>query len=85
MNKIRKIDAKNMYTIVEPYVTGAQLQAELVKLDLNCHMPGAGPMVSPLASSTSMCGPGFTSESTGFSGRNVLGTEWYYQMVIFFG
>ncbi|MHA1784668.1 MAG: FAD-binding oxidoreductase [Candidatus Helarchaeota archaeon] len=76
MNKIRKIDAKNMYTIVEPYVTGAQLQAELVKLDLNCHMPGAGPMVSPLASSTSMCGPGFTSESTGFSGRNVLGTEW---------
>ncbi|MHA1298036.1 MAG: FAD-binding oxidoreductase [Candidatus Helarchaeota archaeon] len=76
MNKIRKIDAKNMYAVIEPYVTGATLQAELIKLDLNCHMPGAGPMVSPLASSTSMCGPGFTSESTGFSGRNVLGTEW---------
>lgn len=76
MNKIRKIDAKNMYAVIEPYVTGATLQAELIKIDLNTHMPGAGPMVSPLASSTSMCGPGFTSESTGFSGRNVLGTEW---------
>ncbi|MHA1380779.1 MAG: FAD-binding oxidoreductase [Candidatus Helarchaeota archaeon] len=76
MDKIRKIDPKNMYAVIEPYVTGATLQAELLNIDLNCHMPGAGPMVSPLASSTSMCGPGFTSESTGFSGRNVLGTEW---------
>jgi len=76
MDKIRKIDPKNMYAVVEPYVTGGTLQAELIKINLNCHMPGAGPMVSPLASSTSMCGPGFTSESTGFSGRNVLGTEW---------
>ncbi|MHA1309699.1 MAG: FAD-binding oxidoreductase [Candidatus Helarchaeota archaeon] len=76
MNKIVKIDPKNMYCVVEPYVTGAQLQAELLKYGLNCHMPGAGPQVSPLASSTSMCGPGFTSSSTGFSGRNVLGTEW---------
>ncbi len=76
MDKIRKIDGKNMYAVVEPYVTGGVLQAELIKLDLNCHMPGAGPMVSPLASSTSMCGPGFTSESTGFSERNVLGVEW---------
>ncbi|MBD3227956.1 MAG: FAD-binding protein [Candidatus Lokiarchaeota archaeon] len=76
MNKIRKIDPKNMYAIVEPYVTGGNLQAELMKYNLNCHMPGAGPHVSPLASSTSMCGPSFTSESTGFSGRNLLGTEW---------
>lgn len=76
MDKIRKIDEKNMYAVVEPYVTGGVLQAELIKLGLNCHMPGAGPMVSPLASSTSMCGPGFSSESTGFSERNVLGVEW---------
>ncbi|MHC1591133.1 MAG: FAD-binding oxidoreductase, partial [Candidatus Helarchaeales archaeon] len=62
--------------VIEPYVTGAQLQAELLKHGLNCHMPGAGPQVSPLASATSMCGPGFTSSETGFSGRNVLGTEW---------
>ncbi|MHA1231208.1 MAG: FAD-binding oxidoreductase [Candidatus Helarchaeota archaeon] len=76
MNKIVKIDPENLYCVVEPYVTGAQLQAELMKYGLNCHMPGAGPQVSPLASSTSMCGPGFTSASTGFSGRNVLGVEW---------
>ncbi len=76
MNKIRKIDVKNMFAVVEPYVTGSTLQAELLKLDLNTHMPGAGPQVSPLASSTSMFGPGFTSDVTGYSARNVLGTEW---------
>lgn len=76
MNKIVKIDQKNLYAVVEPYVSGAQLQAELMKYNLNCHMPGAGPQVSPLASHTSMAGPGFTSPSTGHSGRNVLGVEW---------
>jgi glycolate oxidase len=76
MNKIVKIDPKNMYAVVESYVSGAQLQAEAMKYGLNCHMPGCGPMGSPLASATSMCGPGFTSASTGFSDRNVLGVEW---------
>jgi glycolate oxidase len=76
MNHIVKIDEKNLFAVVEPYVTGAQLQAELMKYGLNCHMPGAGPQVSPLAAGTSMAGPGFTSPSTGYSGRNVLGVEW---------
>jgi len=76
MNRIVKVDADNMFAVVEPYVTGAQLQAELMRHGLNCHMPGAGPQVSPLASSTSMAGPGFTSPSTGHSARNVLGVEW---------
>jgi len=76
MNKIVKIDTKNLYAVVEPYVSGAQLQAEIMKHGLNCHMPGAGPQVSPLASATSMNGPGFTSPSTGHSARNVLGVEW---------
>ena len=76
MNKIVKIDAKNLYAVIEPYVSGAQLQAEIMKLGLNCHMPGAGPQVSPLASATSMNGPGFTSPYTGHSARNVLGVEW---------
>ncbi|MEJ2251402.1 MAG: FAD-binding oxidoreductase, partial [Candidatus Lokiarchaeota archaeon] len=76
MNKIIKIDEKNLYAVVEPYVSGAQLQAELMKIDLNCHMPGAGPQTSPLASATSMCGPGFTSSSTSHSSRNVLAVEW---------
>jgi len=76
MNKIVKIDEKNLYAVVEPYVSGAQLQVEAMKYGLNCHMPGAGPHVSPLASATSMAGPGFTSPSTGHSARNVLGVEW---------
>ncbi|MFW9938185.1 MAG: FAD-binding oxidoreductase [Candidatus Thorarchaeota archaeon] len=76
MNKIVKIDVKNLYAVVEPYVSGAQLQAEAMKYGLNVHMPGAGPMASPLASHTSMAGPGFTSPQTGHSARNVLGTEW---------
>lgn len=76
MNKIVKIDEKNMYAVVEPYVSGAQLQVEIKKFGLNCHMPGAGPMASPLASHTSMAGPGFSSPQTGHSDRNVLGVEW---------
>ncbi|MGV9206175.1 MAG: FAD-binding oxidoreductase [Promethearchaeia archaeon] len=76
MNKIVKIDEKNLYAVIEPYVSGAQLQAELMKVGLNCHMPGAGSQVSPLASHTSMAGPGFTSPKTGHSARNVLGVEW---------
>lgn len=76
MNKIVKIDEKNLYAVVEPYVSGAQLQTEIMKYGLNCHMPGAGPQVSPLASATSMNGPGFTSPHTGHSARNVLGVEW---------
>jgi len=76
MNKIVKIDVKNLYVVVEPYVSGAQIQVEVMKYGLNIHMPGAGPMASALASHTSMCGPGFTSPQTGHSARNVLGTEW---------
>jgi glycolate oxidase len=76
MNKIIKIDEKNLYAVVEPYVSGAQLQVETMKCGLTIHMPGAGPQVSPLASATSMNGPGFTSPHTGHSARNVLGVEW---------
>jgi glycolate oxidase len=76
MNRIVKIDEKNLYCVVEPYVSGGQLQVEIMKHGLNCHMPGAGPMASPLASATSMNGPGFTSPQTGHSARNVLGVEW---------
>ena len=76
MNQIVKIDKENMYAVVEPYVSGAQLQVEVMKVGLNCHMPGAGPQVSCLASATSMAGSGFTSSSTGYSERNVLGVEW---------
>jgi glycolate oxidase len=76
MNRIIKIDEKNLFALVEPYVSGAQLQAETMKYGLTVHMPGAGPQVSPLASATSMNGPGFTSPHTGHSARNVLAVEW---------
>ncbi|GAB4313268.1 MAG: hypothetical protein Kow0069_14230 [Promethearchaeota archaeon] len=76
MNRIVEIDPVNMLAVLEPYVTGAQLQSELMRQGLTCHMPGAGPQVSPLASHTSMAGPGFTSPATSHSSRNVLGVEW---------
>ncbi|MFB0563598.1 MAG: FAD-binding oxidoreductase [Candidatus Lokiarchaeia archaeon] len=76
MNRIVKIDQKNMYAVVEPYVTCAQLQAEAMKLGLNCHIIGAGSGTSPLASCTSHMGMGWSSISTGYNNRNVLAVEW---------
>ncbi|MBD3231006.1 MAG: FAD-binding protein [Candidatus Lokiarchaeota archaeon] len=76
MNKILDIDEKNMIMVVEPYVNGAQAQAELFKYGLNCHIAGCGANASLLASVTSMVGQGWTGVSTGFSNRNILGVEW---------
>ncbi len=76
MNRILEVDERNMYAVIEPYVTNAQLQSELLKYGVMHHAQGAGPQTSPLASHTSFVGPGFTSPYTGFSGRNVLGVEW---------
>ena len=42
MNRILEIDATNMYTVVEPYVTGNQLQTEAFKVGLHPHVVGAG-------------------------------------------
>ncbi|MEN6475364.1 MAG: FAD-binding oxidoreductase [Syntrophaceae bacterium] len=76
MNRIIEIDEKNMYAVVEPYVCGSQLQSELIKRGLNCHIIGAGPNCAQLASVTSGWGYGWTGLMTGFSGRNPLGVEW---------
>lgn len=76
MDKIIEIDEKNMYALVEPYVSGAQLQAECMKLGLNTHIIGAGPVCSPLASATSGWGVGWDGVSMSYSGRNPLGVEW---------
>ncbi len=78
MNQILGIDMKNMIAVVEPYVSGAMLQAELFKYNLNCHIQGCGANGSQLASVTSMVGQGWTGISTGFSNRNVLGVEWVF-------
>jgi len=76
MNRIVEIDEKNMFAVVEPYVSGAQLQAEAMKLGLNTHIIGAGPVCSPLASATSGWGVGWDGSYMSYSGRNVLGVQW---------
>jgi FAD binding domain len=76
MDRILDIDEKNMYAVVEPYVCGAQLQAEAMKVGLNTHIIGAGPVCSPLASATSGWGVGWDGVYMGFSPRNLLGVEW---------
>jgi glycolate oxidase len=76
MDRILKIDEKNMYAVVEPYICGALLQAEAMKVGLNAHIIGAGPAYSPLASATSMQGMGWDSVYMSHSSRNVLGVEW---------
>lgn len=76
MNQIVEIDEKNMYAVVEPYVNGAQLQAEAMKYGLNTHIIGAGPVCSPLASATSGWGVGWDCIYMSYSARNVLGVEW---------
>lgn len=76
MNKLINIDAKNMYAVVEPYVVCSQLQAEAMRFNLNTHIIGAGCNTSPLASSTSLIGYGWSGLTTSYSARNVLGVEW---------
>lgn len=76
MDRIVEIDARNMYAVIEPYVCGAQLQAEAMKVGLNTHIIGAGPNCSPLASATSAWGVGHDSIYMSYSARNVLGVEW---------
>ncbi len=76
MDKIIEIDEKNMFAVVEPYVCGAQLQAEAMKRGLNTHIIGAGPVCSPLASATSGWGVGWDGVYMSYSPRNLLGVEW---------
>jgi glycolate oxidase len=76
MNRILEIDEKNMYAVVEPYVSFAQLQGEAMMRGLNCHVIGAGSNCSVLASTTSMHGTNTQAISQGWGGRNMLGVEW---------
>ena len=76
MGRILEIDEKNLFAVVEPYVTSGQLQAEAMKLGLNTHMTGAGASHSCLASATSYLGNGPDTLSMGFGSENMLGIEW---------
>jgi glycolate dehydrogenase FAD-linked subunit len=76
MNRIVEIDEKNMYAVVEPYVTWAQLQAETMKRGLTPSLAGVGCQTSPLANVTSGLGMGPFNISMGFNERSALGVEW---------
>ena len=55
MNRILQIDGKNMYAIIEPYVSNAQVSAEAMKQGLVCGTPEAGGQASPVRSAGSAC------------------------------
>jgi len=76
MNRIVEIDEKNMYVVVEPYVTWAQLQAETMKLGLSPSLAGVGCQCSALANVTSAFGMGPFTFSMGFNERAALAVEW---------
>lgn len=76
MNRIVKIDPINQMAVIEPYATAGRLQAAAMRHGLTCHIIGAGPGHSPLASATSMLGIGVTGASTGQNARNMLALEW---------
>ena len=46
--KILEIDEKNMYAVIEPYVTATQLQAEAMKKGLDCCIDLPGVSILPL-------------------------------------
>ena len=76
MNRILEIDEKNMYAVIEPYINGATLQAEVMKRGLNTHIQGSGCSCSPLASVTGHAGGGPGNLYFGSHYENMLGIEW---------
>jgi glycolate oxidase len=76
MNRIVEIDVKNQIAVIEPFVRAIDLQTEIVKHGLNCHIVSSGANHSLLASHTAAWGYGVSGAATSFSGRNLLGVEW---------
>lgn len=76
MNHIVAIDYENQVAVVEPYVLAIQLQTEIVKRGLNCHIVSSGANHSLLASHAAAWGYGVSGAATSYSGRNLLGVQW---------
>lgn len=76
MDRILEIDDKNMFAIVEPYVTGAELQAEAMKRGLNCHLIGAGGSCSVIATTWCLLGLSPQGIYMGAGSENGLAVEW---------
>ena len=71
-----EIDEKNQTAIIEPYAIGAVVQAEAMKVGLNCNLPGVGCSSSIVASTAGWGGIGPSSLFMGNAGENLLGAEW---------
>jgi hypothetical protein len=76
MNRIVELDEKNQFAVIEPYVTGATLQAEAMKVGLNTTIIGAGSSCSPLASACANGGPSPLAFYGGLTRENLLAFEW---------
>ena len=75
MDRILEIDEKNMYAVIEPYVTMAQIHAEANKRGLYLGSPEASSQSSALAGHVfqGMWGVG---HRLGVGHRNILAIEW---------
>jgi FAD/FMN-containing dehydrogenase len=76
MNRVVEVDIRNQIAVIEPYVRAIDLQTEIVKQGLNCHIVSSGANHSLLASHAAAWGYGVSGAATSFSGRNLLGVEW---------
>jgi len=74
MDRIITLDAKNMYAVVEPYVTFASLQVEAMKEGLSYPSPPAGSQISVLANISWHGGYG-NSWLSGLGAQMLLGFE----------
>jgi hypothetical protein len=76
MDRIIEIDVQNQIAVIEPYVRAIDLQTQIVKHGLNCHIISSGANHSLLASHAAAWGYGVSGAATSYSGRNLLGVEW---------
>lgn len=75
MNNI-EVHEKDCYAVLDPYIPGGEEQAEIMNYGLTCHLVGAGPNCSNLASATSVQGTGGDAQGMSTNERNLLALEW---------
>jgi hypothetical protein len=75
MNRILDIDEKNLFAVVEPYVTAGQLQGELMRRGLCCNIIGAGANTTAFTAAK-YTGYGQLGVTHSTEGRNLLAVEW---------
>ena len=76
MNRVVDIDEKNMIAVIEPYVSGGEIEYLAWQHGLTACLTTAGPQSSPLASVSSHQGGNCAGCSMGYNGRNMMACEW---------